>query len=216
MAKNKSFEKVPVPAYMTSFADMMTIVLTFFILLYSYADKRQLGVVKERIDAFNVAIDSMGLPGITTSGDKPVNLSSEKPKFPPFPGKQNEEEEENKELSPLPTITGTRIKQFERGFSTKIFLPKFAKKSAVLTKQQKNILQSLVKKMQTKEMINIIGYSHQEYSSPEENLKLAFRRALAITKYLYKYDIKMEQMRPMAKTGLSSDKQMVEISFEEF
>ena len=41
--KNKADEptKRPVPAYMTSFADMMTLMLTFFILLVAFAEEQR-------------------------------------------------------------------------------------------------------------------------------------------------------------------------------
>lgn len=56
--------KAQVPAWMVSFGDMMTLILTFFILLVSLSRERQIGLVARGIGSFMVNMKSMGLSGV--------------------------------------------------------------------------------------------------------------------------------------------------------
>ena len=62
-----------VPAYLVSFGDMMTILLTFFILLCTYATQRKSGFVADGIGSFRLAIEALGLPGFLSSDRLPTN-----------------------------------------------------------------------------------------------------------------------------------------------
>ena len=66
MAGKKPVDAPPpgAPLYMVSFGDMITIMLTFFILLCSYSTKRQAGFVADGVGSFRVGLNSMGLPGV--------------------------------------------------------------------------------------------------------------------------------------------------------
>ena len=52
------------PAWMVSFGDMMTLILTFFILLVSMADTQNVGLVASGVGSFLVEVRSFGLPGV--------------------------------------------------------------------------------------------------------------------------------------------------------
>lgn len=56
--------KAKVPGWMVSFGDMMTLILTFFILLVSLSRERQVGLVARGIGSFMVNMKSMGLSGV--------------------------------------------------------------------------------------------------------------------------------------------------------
>jgi len=73
--------KRPVPAYMTSFADMMTLMLTFFILLVAFAEEQRAELVAAGTGSFINAIDTLGLPGILPGGRRPINLDNLPPNF---------------------------------------------------------------------------------------------------------------------------------------
>jgi len=81
--KNKAEEptKRPVPAYMTSFADMMTLMLTFFILLVAFAQEQRAELVAAGTGSFINAIDTLGLPGLLPGGRRPINLDQLPPNF---------------------------------------------------------------------------------------------------------------------------------------
>jgi chemotaxis protein MotB len=56
--------KAKVPAWMVSFGDMMTLILTFFILLVSMSRERQVGLVARGVGSFIVQLRTFGLQGL--------------------------------------------------------------------------------------------------------------------------------------------------------
>jgi len=58
------------PAYMVSFGDMMTLILTFFILLVSLSKTQDAGLLAQGVGSFIVAIESHGLPGIMPESER--------------------------------------------------------------------------------------------------------------------------------------------------
>ena len=83
MKDDTKFRKAPVPAYMMSYGDMMTLLLTFFILLVSMAREQQAGFVAAGKKSFIQALNSGGLPGLLPSGKKPVSLKAHRSFFAP-------------------------------------------------------------------------------------------------------------------------------------
>ncbi|MCA9322805.1 MAG: OmpA family protein [Planctomycetes bacterium] len=92
MAKKKAPEDPPMgaPLYMVSFGDMITILLTFFILLCSYATERQSGFVSDGIGSFRTAINNFGLPGIMPGDRLPIDLGAARVRYRPV-GALNQE-----------------------------------------------------------------------------------------------------------------------------
>jgi len=74
MSNEDKFKKAPVPAYMMSYGDMMTLLLTFFILLVSMAQEQNAGFVAAGRKSFVRALNSGGLPGVLFSGRRPISL----------------------------------------------------------------------------------------------------------------------------------------------
>jgi flagellar motor protein MotB len=70
MGEFKPAPKQAPPAYMVSFCDMMTLILTFFILLVSMSKEQQAGLVAKGVGSFIVAVKSHGLNGIMSGTDK--------------------------------------------------------------------------------------------------------------------------------------------------
>ena len=70
MGKFEPPQKASPPAYMVSFCDMMTLILTFFILLVSMSQKQQVGLMAAGLGSFIVAVKSHGLNGVLTGQEK--------------------------------------------------------------------------------------------------------------------------------------------------
>jgi len=70
MGKFKPSPKAAPPAYMVSFCDMMTLILTFFILLVSMSREQEAGLVAKGVGSFIIAIQSHGLDGILSGQEK--------------------------------------------------------------------------------------------------------------------------------------------------
>ncbi len=58
------------PAWMVSFGDMMTLILTFFILLVSLSSEQQAGLVAKGVGSFIVSVSSFGLDGVLSEEEK--------------------------------------------------------------------------------------------------------------------------------------------------
>ncbi|MFT7669331.1 MAG: flagellar motor protein MotB [Planctomycetota bacterium] len=70
MGDFKPDPKTPPPSYMVSFCDMMTLILTFFILLVSMAEEQQRGLAASGVGSFIVAIKSHGMNGIMSGKEE--------------------------------------------------------------------------------------------------------------------------------------------------
>ena len=80
-------EQKGAPAWMISFGDMMTLILTFFILLVSMAKERQYGLMADGLGSFVTALKSHGLPGILSDSEKKEVFDNFRRRFnlPPEP-----------------------------------------------------------------------------------------------------------------------------------
>jgi flagellar motor protein MotB len=66
---------------MVSFCDMMTLILTFFILLVSMSREQQAGLVADGVGSFIVAIRTHGLDGIMSGQEKAAIYEHQRRKF---------------------------------------------------------------------------------------------------------------------------------------
>ena len=80
-------KKAGPPAYMVSFGDMMTLILTFFILLVSMAKDQAPGLVADGIGSFIVQLETHGLNGMLSGQEKNAIFNRVRHRFglPPRP-----------------------------------------------------------------------------------------------------------------------------------
>ena len=83
----RSERKAGAPAWMVSFGDMMTLILTFFILLVSMSEERQNGLVAKGVGSFVLSLRSFGLPGLLNEEERREILDNVRMRFnlPPEP-----------------------------------------------------------------------------------------------------------------------------------
>ncbi len=68
--KREEDTKAQVPGWMVSFGDMMTLILTFFILLVSLSKERQMGLVAKGVGSFVTHMQSFGLDSLMSESEK--------------------------------------------------------------------------------------------------------------------------------------------------
>jgi len=73
--------KTPVPAYIVTFSDMVTLLLTFFVLLLSLAEKQDSGLFQKGLDSFQKAIADFGLSGLLFNRDPSVQFDHPRIKY---------------------------------------------------------------------------------------------------------------------------------------
>jgi chemotaxis protein MotB len=74
-------KKAGVPAYMVSFGDMMTNLLTFFILMCALAQQQDAGLLAKGIGSFIAAIESGGKPGVLPEGRREAIFAEMRRRF---------------------------------------------------------------------------------------------------------------------------------------
>lgn len=95
MVKKKEEKPPGVPAYMATFADLMTLLLVFFILLNVYAKEKQYGLLSAASGSFEAAIlDTLGLGGLLSGSRTPVELAAAK-------HRHHQSDPEDSEASPV-------------------------------------------------------------------------------------------------------------------
>lgn len=69
------------PAYMVSFSDMMTLILTFFILLVSLSREQSFGLLADGVGSFKIALESHGMTGLLEESDRKAIFENQRRLF---------------------------------------------------------------------------------------------------------------------------------------
>jgi len=176
------------PAYMVSFCDMMTLILTFFILLVSMSKERQYGLMARGVGSFIMAIESHGMPGVLNDADKQAMFDHMRRKFnlPPEPdpeGNLDHAEASSLEVIKAKIMNGLKPHN-ELGYPT---LAVFAEDSATLTSAGREYLDQMASSLrpQRGQLLHLEGHATDAGKAfADNNTYLAFSRAQAVRDYL--------------------------------
>lgn len=173
------------PLYMLSFADMMTNILCFFILLCAFSKEKMVGFISDGVGSFKVALESNGLPGVLSGDRLPVDMGANRVLFRPsksvFPKLLVENDgtikEENRDA--LRNVLVSALKSPEE-----VVLPMpivFGPGDASLTKAHRSVLKLVSKYLTSGSyQVRIEGYCFEEGMPAEAAWKLAQARAEAV------------------------------------
>lgn len=174
------------PAWMVSFGDMMTLILTFFILLVSMSKERQVGLVSKGVGSFVVALRSYGLNGFLDGAEeaqiheeirqKFKQVENEKLKERPLDIEDLErlEAEAALALEPVNQIAQPNFAVFDPG-------------SIVLTEESKKYIDLLIPSLEPggSAVLQLEGHAASDEPGWEgQATLLGFKRAEAVQEYL--------------------------------
>jgi chemotaxis protein MotB len=189
MAARREASKPGAPAWMVSFGDMMTLILTFFILLVSLSKEQQVGLVAKGLGSFLVALRSFGLPGVLDDSEEASIFEGVRRRFnlPPEEDPRRRPElmvdASSKELVRATLARGLAPHHELTQPSVALFSPG----SAVLTEEARNYLDLLAFTLRPGpgQVLQLEGHSYD--SGPDgwgSDRWLAFARARAVEEYL--------------------------------
>lgn len=183
------------PAYMVSFGDMMTLVLTFFILLVSLSREQNYGLLASGVGSFIVAIKSHGLNGILSATDKQNVFEHTRRRFNLPPAEEDERLEEHLDATTLERIRARAATGLaphdEIGYP---FVAVFELGSATLGDEARRYLDRLAPSLtpQRGQILLVEGHAAPSERPGLDATQLAFRRARAVVQYL----VEQHALRP--------------------
>lgn len=195
-------EKKGAPAWMVSFGDMMTLILTFFILLVSLSKEQNDGLVAEGIGSFVVALRSFGLPG-SLSGDEQESIFDEVRKRFLLPEEENPkrraEHLDAADKEQIRAVAASALQPHDELNQPAVAI--FDEGSAELTKSSRRFLDLLAATLRPGigQTLQIEGHASDSADSGPSSRWLAFARAKAVADYLIdEHDYKRSRVETRA------------------
>lgn len=177
------------PLYMVSFGDMMTIMLTFFILLCSYSKERQAGFVSDGVGSFKNVVNAMGLPGVLPGNRYPLDLGAKRARYRPV-GAINDEflTEPDGRITDLnrDKLRDVIKNQLEKKLETRIpVVLIFDRRDTSLSESHINTLKTIAGLLQGKNLtVRFEGFAYEEGEDESTTRGIAAGRALSAANYL--------------------------------
>jgi len=188
MAKFKPSRKASPPAYMVSFCDMMTLILTFFILLVSMSKEQKAGLMADGVGSFIVAIKTHGLDGIMSGQEKAAIFEHQRRKFNVPPEEDEERLVEVDQASSFELIKTELLESLEpHDELTYPSVVEFAADSAELPSASLAYLRRLGPSLKPKFKQTLLIEGHANDAGSRfmgDNRRLATSRANAVRRYL--------------------------------
>lgn len=184
-------EKKETPSYMVSFGDMMTLMLTFFILLCTFAKEKRAQFIADGIGSFRAAVNSLGLPGLLPTDREALTLEFRKnmykfnKKYPSILDDWEEVEEDQMDLSIeklKASIQETMGEKSEVWLSTPVT---FAMGETELREEHILFLRKILPLLESGDWkISIEGFGDKE-ETPDA-LTVSLKRAISVTRFIAK------------------------------
>lgn len=188
MGKFKPAPKASPPAYMVSFCDMMTLILTFFILLVSMSRQQEAGLVAKGVGSFIVAIQSHGLDGILSGAEKEEVFQHIRRKFNVPQDVDPERLEDIREASTQELLRAEQLEALRpHDELTYPGVVRFALDSAELPPEGKAFLERLAPSLLPRARQTLLVEGHAGDAGPAhggDDRRLASLRALAVRRHL--------------------------------
>jgi chemotaxis protein MotB len=188
MGDFKPSPKVPPPAYMVSFSDMMTLILTFFILLVSMSKEQKAGLVAAGVGSFVIAVKSHGLNGVMSGQEKAEIFKEQRRKFNVPQDEDPERQSDVMDASNLELVK-TKLLDALKPHDELTYpgVVEFPEGSSELPATVLNYLKLLAPSLQPKyrQTLLIEGHASDAASGKDsDNRQLAFARAGAVRRVL--------------------------------
>jgi len=188
MAKLPEEPAPGVPAWMVSFGDMMTLILTFFILLVSMSSERNYGLMAAGLGSFMVALQSNGLPGVISESERVEVFNNYRRRFNLPPEEDPERRDAHVDASNLELVRAAAANSLQpHDELTQPMMASFDEDSAVLTAESRAYVDRLADTLRptSGQVLIIEGHARDAGTNHNnDNQWLAFRRAQTVAQWL--------------------------------
>ncbi|MBJ02685.1 MAG: hypothetical protein CMK00_07435 [Planctomycetes bacterium] len=173
------------PAYMVSFGDMMTLILTFFILLVSMSKERNVGRMAEGIGSFVVALRSNGFDGVMSAEEREEIFEHTRRRFL---APDSADRDLHAQASQLELISATVLDSLRPHDEIgQPMVASFADGSAELTGNARTYVDRIAETLRPRGYQVLVLEGHagdHDRAAPGSDPWLAFARAAAVRAYL--------------------------------
>lgn len=181
-------QKEGAPAWMVSFGDMMTLILTFFILLVSMSKEQQQGLVAKGVGSFVLTLRSFGLPGMLSEEEKSQVFENVRMRFNLPPEDDPEKKEDHEWAETVETLRAQDLDSLlPHDELNQPMLAVFAPDSTELTEDAMRYIDLLATTLRpgSGQILQIEGHAldaGREHNNDDQWLALS--RALTVREYL--------------------------------
>jgi len=176
------------PAWMVSFGDMMTLILTFFILLVSMSQEQQQGLVAKGIGSFVLTLRSFGLPGMMSEEERSRVFDNVRMRFNLPPESDPELREKHEWAETVETLRAKDLESLKpHDELNQPMLAVFAQGSTALTEDAKRYIDLLAPTLRpgAGQVLQLEGHALDsgDFVGGDDRW-LALQRALVVRTYL--------------------------------